>query len=744
MQILSIIIPYGLSTERDFIAKRVEYKAKNLKSDGKVQYLFVEGYSSCSLQDSLELKDLIESQGHRHYKDTRQQENGAFSLASCRNYGARFVQTPTMMVLDVDYVFLDSTLDKILKLIQTKGIVENPASFLVLPCAFLNELGTQKFISGELKEEEIQSSIVFNDKTTLDFLTPTSSSIVLNTYTFLELGGYGDFVGFGYEDFDFFSRLLRHCATFEIMPKELKYFARNWNLKDFRGFRAWYALVGLEAMFYGISLVHLYHERPNQNGYLSANAINKNKKLFLSNLNRKSSLDPLICAKAREKVCILYSEKSNNYRILQKPCVFLGEPIAAEERMFFDEEEFNAQRFLDFKQKHAITRFLCLNPYAREQIAQIYQFMRENQIPFYVFERGAFPDAWFFDDSGFLCDSNNYDEKLWNHEITSAQKDSTLQYIKGLLESNVFLEDKNDIIAQDELKRTLGIRHKRVIFVPLQVECDTAILHFSPYFSYEEFLETLNELAGEYFKENVVFVCKKHPLGGDLDKKLYKNLIFAPDNCNFLSLIDLSEMCVLLNSGVGMYAMIAKKPAIVCARAFYAFDGLNLQAQSKEELKAQIDSVLQNGFEVNEAKMLAFIRYLREDFYSYLLGESVLLKRQDGNLFRRTTEFYFYQMNLGGQKFLQGKKFEKQNYTLDSLCYLPFAYEINQDKNSFLQKKSKSGLFLAFLSWLEDFKSYRKLRKLLREPRNFFLDSKNPLFIPIKKLVSLSHRLPQP
>ncbi|MDE5926119.1 MAG: hypothetical protein K2G68_05325, partial [Helicobacter sp.] len=69
-------------------------------------------------------------------------------------------------------------------------------------------------------------------------------------------------------------------------------------------------------------------------------------------------------------------------------------------------------------------------------------------------------------------------------------------------------------------------------------------------------------------------------------------------------------------------------------------------------------------------------------------------------------------MNLGGQKFLQGKRFERQNYTLDSLCYLPFAYEINQDKDSFLQKKSKSGLFLAFLSWLEGFKSYRKLRKL--------------------------------
>lgn len=730
MQILSIIIPYGLSIEREFIAKRVEYKAKNLKSDERVQYLFVEGFSSTPLQDSLELKDLIESQGHFYLKDTKQQERGAFSLGACRNYGARFVQTPTMMVLDVDCVLLDSTLDKILKLIQTKGIAENPASFLVLPCAFLNELGTQKFISGELREEEIQSSVVWNDKKTLDFLTPASSSIVLNTYTFLELGGYEDFVGFGYEDFDFFSRLLRHCATFEIMPKELKYFARNWKLNDFRGFRAWYALVGLEVMFYGISLIHLYHERPNQNGYLSANAINNNKKLFLSNLNRKSSLDPLICAKAREKVCILHSEKSFTFRALQKPCVFLGEPIAAEERMFFDEGEFNAQRFLDFKQKYNITCYLTFNPYAREQIAQIYQFMRENEIPFYVFERGAFPNAWFFDNSGFLADSHNYDENLWNYEIASKQKESTKLYVEELLNSNKFLESKNEPIGEEELKRLLGIRHKRVIFVPLQVESDTAILYFSPYFSFDGFLSVLDTLAQDYFKQNVVFVCKKHPLGADLDKSLYKNLIFAPDDCSFLTLLNLSEMCVLLNSGVGMYAMIAKKPAILCARAFYAFEGLNLSAHSQAELKGQIDEVLQSGFEVQEDKMLRFIRYLKEEFYSYCESKNYLIARADKTTFRRTSEFYFYQMILGGQKFLQGKRFERQNYTLDSLCYMPFAYEINRNKDSFL--KPTRSFTPNFVLFLENFRTYRRIRKLIKQPRSFFLDSKNPLFYPAK------------
>lgn len=479
-------------------------------------------------------------------------------------------------------------------------------------------------------------------------------------------------------------------------------------------------------MLYGISLYHLWHT--NQNGYLSANEITK--KLFLSNLNHSTKLDSLVFANAKEKVCILFREKKSQYNALLKACVFLGEFVAANERMFFDEETFNAQRFLNFKETHKITCFLCRNPYGGDKIQGIYQFMRGQKISFYIFERGAFPDAWFFDNSGFLCDSNNYDERLWNRPITQEQREATLSYIESLLNSNVFLESNNEPISEEHLKRKLGIRHKKVIFVPLQVESDTVILHFSPYFSYEGFLEVLNELAQEYFKENVAFVCKKHPLSAKIDKNRYRNLIFAPDNCSFLSLLNLSQMCVLLNSGVGMYAMIAKKPAILCGRAFYAFEGLNLQAQSKEELKTQIDRVLREGFCINEEKMLAFIRYLKEDFYSYAAINQIVLKRRDRTFFKEETDFLFYQMNLGGQKFLRSEKFEKQNYTLDSLCYLPFAYEINKNKSSFLKGVSRKRLLLNFLLYLVGFKGYRKLRKLFKEPRNF-LDTKNPLLYPL-------------
>lgn len=128
--------------------------------------------------------------------------------------------------------------------------------------------------------------------------------------------------------------------------------------------------------------------------------------------------------------------------------------------------------------------------------------------------------------------------------------------------------------------------------------------------------------------------------------------------------------------------------------------------------------------------MLRFIRYLREDFYSYCESKNYLVLKADKTKFRRTSEFYFYQMILGGQKFLQCKEFKKQNYTLDSLCYLPFAYEINRNKDSFL--KPTRSFMPNFVLFLENFKTYRRIRKLIKQPRNFFLDSKNPLFYPVK------------
>ncbi len=731
MALLSIIIPFGLSEERTYIEKRVIQKAKEFKRGEKVDYIFVEGYSSTS---SKECQKAIEANGHFYIKDENQKE---FSLAKCRNLGARHTKTPCMLALDADCILTPKNLEKIIENIEIKQIHQNPAAFLVLPCVFLNETASENFTQNTLNELEILQDLIYKKREYIEFFGKISSSIVLNTFTFLELGGYDEyFTGHGYEDFEFLLRLLRHCADFEYMPKDLLYHAKNWDGEAFKGFRSWFSMLGLEASFSGIYLYHLHHIRPNQNNYLNNTAQNQN--FFLKRLSKPIQLDPLVLANAKEKLCIPYDESSYLFRVLTRICVFLGEYMGVSEGVFFDAEEFNEQRFLNFIKENKITKFLMFNPYGRERLKTIYEYLRTKNFAFLIFERGAFPNAWFFDESGFLAQSLNYDEALWNKPLSKEEKERTKAYIDELLSGNSFLEDKNKTFDENELKISLALRYKRVVFVPLQVESDTAVRFFTQApFTYWGFLQILDELAELYAKEQVVFVCKKHPLSIELNKKAYKNLIFANDECSIVSLLKISCACVCLNSGSGLYAMILQVPTILCADAFYSFENLNLRARSKEGLKASLDSILQGKFRFDEEKCLAFIKYLKEDFYSFAETKSIVLKNSTENVnFRRTTEWNFYQIIIEKNKFLNAKCFKKQEYKLNSLHYLPFIYEIKH-KSGFKKMAFNEANFKAFeilVPFLEKFRIFRLFRKLFTNPKAFFADSKNPLFYPLKKI----------
>ncbi|CAM2909096.1 Glycosyltransferase like family 2 [Helicobacter burdigaliensis] len=104
---LSIIIPFGTSEERPYIKERVISKANEYKSDELVEYIFVEGFSSL---EHPELKSLIESKGHRYFKDEAQQSSKAFSTGQCRNLGIINAKSNVAMSLDVDCVISKANL----------------------------------------------------------------------------------------------------------------------------------------------------------------------------------------------------------------------------------------------------------------------------------------------------------------------------------------------------------------------------------------------------------------------------------------------------------------------------------------------------------------------------------------------------------------------------------------------------------------------------------------------------------
>ncbi|HED4593303.1 TPA: glycosyltransferase [Campylobacter jejuni] len=715
MPLLSVVIPFGLSKERSYIEERVLQKAKFFQSDENMEFIFVEGYSS--LKNNL--KQIIENSGHIYLKDDDQKDY--FSQGKCRNLGAIYANSKVIMFLDVDCYISLLFLEKILNLIKIKNISQNINEILVLPVIYLNQEGS-KYIyyqKQNLWDDIIKDDLISGKRKFISFFSLVSSSIIVNKYKFLELGGNNEeFIGHSYEDFDFLARLLHSVAKFEKIPKAICYDEKSWNLNNFKGFRAWFSLLGYEMSFHGIYIYHFYHEEPNQNNYMSYR--HRNRKIFYKNLaNLKNyQIKPLINKNVlKNNILLLCSREKLILNSLHDTLVYLGNVISKNENYFFEDEKFNQDKFLDFLKQNNINKILFPNPYGNEKRLKIYKFAKSENINFICFDRGALPDSWFFDTNGFNYDSNSYDEENWNKVLSESQILECKEYIHSTINGNNFLE-KQGKRNFNYLKDKFFVKNKKIVFIPLQVESDTVIKYFTyKPFDWNGFLDIINDIALK-LRQTHIFLVKKHPLSLKIAKSKYKNLNFIPNNTNIIDAISFCDVVVTLNSGVGLYAMIMNKPCINCANAFYSFQGLNFQAHNSDELLRFLVSDLK----INYDKVLSFIWYLKNNFYSF--GKSYYQKKfKNGRFYNKVYKIVFYKIVLENQCFLDVKNIDKVAYGLQSLVYTPYKFEL-YNKNIFI--KLFNILIPDFIKTkISHMKFYRILKKFLFHREEFFRDKNN-------------------
>ncbi|EAJ4832863.1 glycosyltransferase [Campylobacter jejuni] len=435
MALLSVIIPFGLSKERPYIEERVIEKAKYFKSDENIEFIFVEGYSS----KDHELKNFIQANHHIYLKDMDQK---AFSQGRCRNLGAIYADSKVIMFLDVDcYISLDN-FEKILKLIQIKNISQNINALIVLPVVYLNNEANEKLKQYDDKFWDIliQEDLFTAKNTWVKFFAPSStSSIVINKHQFLRLGGNDEnFIGHGYEDFDLFARILKACVSFEKMPANLSYDARNWNFFDFKGFRSWFSLLGYEACFYGIYMYHFYHIEPNQNAYMQNK--DKNHRLFYKHLKniKKHDLKPLQVFKAKgEKVLMLFKDQNYDFKDIS---VYMGEIIYKNISDFFIDKELKYELLLDFLQQEKITKIFL-------DASIKLQFDGIDYCDIFYFQKGILPHSWFFGknlDLDYKQDLNLSEQKLYQMKkyFLTLKKDEKKVILDFLSQNN---DDKHDL-----------------------------------------------------------------------------------------------------------------------------------------------------------------------------------------------------------------------------------------------------------------------------------------------------------
>jgi predicted glycosyltransferase involved in capsule biosynthesis len=200
---------------------------------------------------------------------------GNVNAALLRNEAFKHVEDEFLTLLDVD-IWPDFALIE-----KYRAKVEsNQRPFYMLPCLYLTKKGSRDLTRSKIDIRQLtQRFFNFSRKEFLHLASP-SSVIVMRSKDYSALGGFNEaFSGHGYEDFDFMLRLAgKHGALDKAPDMLLDRTARSPLFA--RGFRRYLGESCFDALVEKDIAFHIFHERPDVEGYQAARK--KNYQLFSS------------------------------------------------------------------------------------------------------------------------------------------------------------------------------------------------------------------------------------------------------------------------------------------------------------------------------------------------------------------------------------------------------------------------------------------------------------------------------
>lgn len=625
---LTVIIPIRITEGRRDLIERLTFFALDKELPETVDFIVVDDGSRD--EDFILLRRLENERlkvirtGARYYQD--------FSLARARNCAAQRAKGDFIIFMDADLAPYPGFYRDILLEMKSHKMSMHVNRFLMVPVIYLTEVGfdlMQKTPQDEWRSVFI-NAMNAHDQELIEKYSSGTSVIVVDRHYYLSRGGQDeDFQGWGFEDYEFTNRLIRRDRMFPLPENWLSMDGNFMTVRAYDGWKACYRLYGDWLAAKGIYLFHAPH--PIERHYHSRK--DQNLRHLLSKMKEDQEVpnEPPALPALEEGTSLLF--RSNPFCWDREFAPYLGTPI------FLNESEFEtSSAFLDFVRDNRISRVVFANPYANEKLLQFYQECRSNNIPIVVCERGALPDSVYHDRGGFLLDSRSYLPEVWDTPLSSAEKEKTLEYISSIRHSSLMLEQQANRADISEMKKRLGIKHgQKVLLVPFQQPNDTVIRYFAGQVgSYENFRKKISGLVTALGPSWRV-VYKKHP--AEVDFTPIPGAIFAHDE-NIYDLLEVASAVAVINSGVGIYAMMFGKPLLVFGESWYSYEGLCQQVSPEDDVVALLNSDIAVDYE----RVLRFIHYLRFKFYSFGKMTSRRVRMPDGSPITATSNISYYEI----------------------------------------------------------------------------------------------------
>lgn len=625
---LTVIIPLRLTEQRMDLLDRINYYQLDSELPPEVDFIVIDDGSPDKLYQEIQKKasdrTTVYRTGAKPFQD--------FSLARARNFAAQRAKGQFLMFLDADLVPYPGFFKDILREIHVSDLKNQVDQFLMLPVIYLTDLGFDKMqkMAPDHWRPYFINSMLKNNSEEIEKFSSGTSVVVLDRHYYLSRGGQDEqFEGWGFEDYEFATRLIRKVRKFPLPSNWLSMAGNFMKINKYDGWKATYRLYGDWMAAKGIYMFHSphpievkYHRRKDINLRYLQHRMAEFVKTGVEH-------DPLPALEHGKTLLM----RKNPFSCQREFAPFLGELVQVSEFEFENEDYFS-----EFLQDQRIDRVVFGNPYSNEKLLSLYQWCKNTGFPFIVSERGALPGAVYHDRSGFLNDSINYNEDRWNFDLDSTEHDEITSYIEEIKEGKDNLERQSDRVDTFTLRQRLGIKPKqKVLFVPFQQPNDTVIRYFSgPIESYEKFHAKICSLVEELGPEWKI-LYKKHPVEDDIAEIPGAT---AVHDVNLHDLLDLCHSVALINSGTGLYAMMYGKPLYVFGNSWYASEGLCVTVRNPDKAA----DLIKAGFEVDYEKVLRFIKYLRFDFYSF--GEMVTRRAryEDGTPITATTEINYYEI----------------------------------------------------------------------------------------------------